>query len=71
MAGSMTAAVIAMLGGVGDHAPHGGPIVLPVVDHRAAFAVAIVVGSVVTSVAIILLKTLQAKRKGALTEELA
>jgi fructose-specific PTS system IIC-like component len=27
-------AVIAMPGGVGDHAPHGGPIVLPVVDNR-------------------------------------
>ena len=26
--------IVAMLGGVGDHAPHGGPIVLPVVDHR-------------------------------------
>ncbi len=34
MLGSMVAATIAMLGGVGDHAPHGGPIVLPVVDHR-------------------------------------
>ena len=29
MLGSMVAAVIAMLGGVGDHAPHGGPIVMP------------------------------------------
>ena len=37
MAGSMLAAVIAMLGGVGDHAPHGGPIVLPVVDNRLAY----------------------------------
>ncbi len=49
MAGSMTAAVIAMLGGVGDHAPHGGPIVLPVVDHRIAYVIAIVAGSVVTA----------------------
>src|ERR1019366_5883528 len=32
MLGSMVAATIAMLGGVGNHAPHGGPIVLPVVD---------------------------------------
>src|SRR2546423_240869 len=31
--GSMVASVIAMLGGVGDRAPHGGPIVLPVVGH--------------------------------------
>ncbi|HEX3879509.1 MAG TPA: PTS fructose transporter subunit IIC [Bryobacteraceae bacterium] len=52
MAGSMTAAAIAMLGGVGDHAPHGGPIVLPVVDHRLAFTLAILAGVAVTSVAI-------------------
>ncbi|MFH1873730.1 MAG: fructose-specific PTS transporter subunit EIIC, partial [Pseudomonadota bacterium] len=34
MIGSSIAAVIAMLGGVGGHAPHGGPIVLPVIDQR-------------------------------------
>lgn len=56
MAGSMTAAAIAMLGNVGDHAPHGGPIVFPVVDHRAAFAVAILAGVTVTSVTINLWK---------------
>jgi fructose-specific phosphotransferase system IIC component len=50
MAGSMTAAVIAMLGGVGDHAPHGGPIVLPVVDHRLLYVIAILAGTVVTAV---------------------
>jgi fructose PTS system EIIBC or EIIC component len=61
MAGSMTAAAIAMLGGVGDHAPHGGPIVFPVVDHRAAFAVAILAGVVVTSVAIDLWKSVALK----------
>jgi fructose PTS system EIIBC or EIIC component len=49
MLGSMVAASIAMLGGVGDHAPHGGPIVLPVVDHRLWYVVAIVAGSVVTA----------------------
>ena len=42
--GSMVAAAIAMLGGVGDHAPHGGPIVLPVVDNRLMYVVAIVRG---------------------------
>ncbi len=56
MAGSMVASVVAMLGGVGDHAPHGGPIVLPVVDHRIAYVVAIVAGSAVTAIAINLLK---------------
>jgi fructose-specific phosphotransferase system IIC component len=51
MIGSMVAAAIAMLAGVGDHAPHGGPIVLPVVDHRLAYVGAIVAGSVVTAIA--------------------
>jgi fructose-specific phosphotransferase system IIC component len=50
MAGSMVAAVTAMLFGVGDHAPHGGPIVLPVVDHRIAYVMAILLGTVVTAV---------------------
>jgi fructose-specific phosphotransferase system IIC component len=45
MVGSMVGAVIAMLGGVGDHAPHGGPIVLPVIDNRIIYVVAIVAGS--------------------------
>jgi len=50
MVGSATAAVVAMLGGVGDHAPHGGPIVLPVVDNRVMFVIAIVAGTVLTAV---------------------
>ena len=56
MFGSMAASTIAMLGAVGDHAPHGGPIVLPVVDNRLMFVVAIVAGSVVTAVTINLVK---------------
>lgn len=51
MLGSMVASVIAMLGGVGDHAPHGGPIVLPVVDHRWMYVLAIVAGTAVTAIA--------------------
>jgi PTS system fructose-specific IIC component len=57
VAGSAIAAAIAMVGGVGDHAPHGGPIVLPVVDHRMAYVVAIVVGTAVTALLIVLLKS--------------
>jgi len=45
MLGSIIAAVIAMLGGVGDHAPHGGPIVIPVVDNRLAYVLAILAGA--------------------------
>lgn len=57
IAGSMVASVIAMLAGVGDHAPHGGPIVLPVVDHRVAYVIAILCGTVVTALCITLLKS--------------
>jgi fructose PTS system EIIBC or EIIC component len=57
VAGSAVASVIAMVGGVGDHAPHGGPIVLPVVDHRVSFVLAIVTGTAVTAVLIVLLRT--------------
>ncbi|MBE3099324.1 MAG: PTS fructose-like transporter subunit EIIC, partial [Planctomycetes bacterium] len=56
MLGSMVASSIAMLGGVGDHAPHGGPIVLPVVDNRLVYVLAIIAGSIVTAVAINLVK---------------
>jgi fructose-specific phosphotransferase system IIC component len=56
MLGSMAAATVAMLGGVGDHAPHGGPIVLPVVDNRLMYVVAIAAGTAVTALAINLLK---------------
>jgi fructose-specific phosphotransferase system IIC component len=56
MFGSMVASAIAMLGGVGDHAPHGGPIVLPVVDHRVAYILAIAAGTIVTAFTINILK---------------
>lgn len=55
--GSMVAGVIAMLAGVGDRAPHGGPIVLPVVSHRVAYVIAILCGTLVTALCIILLKS--------------
>jgi PTS system fructose-specific IIC component len=57
MIGSAVGSVIAMLGGVGDHAPHGGPIVLPVVDHRIMYVIAITVGVVVTAVTVNAVKT--------------
>jgi fructose PTS system EIIBC or EIIC component len=56
MTGSAVAAVIAMIGKVGDRAPHGGPIVLFVVDHRLAYIVALLTGTIVTAVSINLLK---------------
>jgi fructose-specific phosphotransferase system IIC component len=64
MIGSMTAAVAAMLGGAGDHAPHGGPIVLPVVDNRTVYVFAIVLGTCVTAGLILLVKSLGRKPGG-------
>jgi len=61
MLGSVVASTIAMLGGVGDHAPHGGPIVLFVVDHRLAYVVAISCGMAVTALTINTLKHLTEK----------
>ena len=55
--GSMVASITAMLMGVVGHAPHGGPIVLPVIDNRLAFILAIVLGTVVTAVAVLFLKS--------------
>lgn len=65
MFGSMVASVIAMLGGVGDHAPHGGPIVLPVVDHRLMYVVAIIAGATVTAFTMNFVKTLTEKKSAA------
>lgn len=64
--GSMVASVIAMLGGVGDHAPHGGPIVLPVVDQRVIYVIAILAGTAVTAVAINVVRTLAQNRTKAM-----
>jgi fructose PTS system EIIBC or EIIC component len=54
--GSAVAAVIAMVGHVGDRAPHGGPIVLPVIDHRIIYVLAILTGASLTAVLILLLR---------------
>ncbi|XQY92284.1 fructose-specific PTS transporter subunit EIIC [Metabacillus sp. HB246100] len=58
MVGSMTGAVIAMIGQVGDRVAHGGPIVavLGAVDNVLMFFIAIIVGSFVTAVLVNLLK---------------
>jgi fructose PTS system EIIBC or EIIC component len=61
--GSMSAAVLAMLGHVGDHAPHGGPIVIPVVDQRLAYVLAIAVGTVITAVSVNVVKSWSHKRE--------
>jgi fructose PTS system EIIBC or EIIC component len=62
MTGSAIGSVIAMMGGVGDHAPHGGPIVLPVIDNRLIFVIAIVTGSVVVALIINALRKFGVKK---------
>ncbi len=61
MLGSMTASTVAILGRVGNHAPHGGPIVLPVVDNRLMYVVAILAGTVVTALAVNTLKKMSTR----------
>lgn len=54
--GSAVAGAICMLTGVGDHAPHGGPIVLPVIDRPGMYLLAISTGAVLTALTINLLR---------------
>ncbi len=61
--GSSLAAVIAMLGHVGDHAPHGGPIVLPVIDHRLVYVIAIAAGMSATALSINVLKLMSRREQ--------
>jgi PTS system fructose-specific IIC component len=58
MVGSMVGAVIAMLSSVGDHVPHGGPVValLKAVDNVPMFFVSILAGVFVTAVMVNALK---------------
>ncbi|UPA17897.1 fructose-specific PTS transporter subunit EIIC [Borrelia puertoricensis] len=59
--GGAVASVIAAFLGVADHAPHGGPIVLPVVDNKLGFIIAIAVGVAVATSLVIFLKSLKMK----------
>jgi PTS system fructose-specific IIC component len=65
MVGSMTGAVIAMIGHVGDRVAHGGPIVavLGAVDNVVMFFVAVIVGSIVTAIVVNVLKKDMSKIK--------
>lgn len=49
MVGSSIGAAVAAVFKVGDHAPHGGPIVLPVVDNRIGFIISVLIGIAVTA----------------------
>lgn len=56
MIGTAVGCVIGAIGKVKCYVPHGGFIVLPVVEHRIWFIVAIIVGSIVTGIMLGLLK---------------
>lgn len=56
MIGSAIGAAVAAAGKVGDHAPHGGPIVLPVVDNKLMFIVAVLIGVIITALLVNALK---------------
>ena len=56
MIGSAVGGAIAAFFGCTDHAPHGGLIVLPVVDHRIWYIVAIIVGSLISAALIGMVK---------------
>ncbi|MGL5124012.1 MAG: PTS fructose transporter subunit IIABC [Fusobacteriaceae bacterium] len=59
MLGSGIGAMIAALGKVVNHAPHGGPIVLPVIENKLMFIVAIVVGSLISAITVNILKKIK------------
>lgn len=56
MLGGATAGALGMLFKTADHAPHGGLIVLPVVDNKIWYIVSILVGIVVTAIVVNALK---------------
>ncbi|BDU62917.1 hypothetical protein BOFE_04570 [Candidatus Borrelia fainii] len=59
--GGAVASIIAAFLGVADHAPHGCPIVLPVVDNKLGFIIAIAVGVAVATSLVVFLKSLKIK----------
>ncbi|MBF0196154.1 MAG: PTS fructose transporter subunit IIC [Planctomycetes bacterium] len=63
MGGSMVASIMALFAGVGSPAPHGGPIVLPVVEEGFIFILAIIMGSLLSAVSINAWKMYQFKRE--------
>lgn len=73
VAGGMVGNIVAFLGGVLNHAPWGGLIVLPVVEGRIMYVVAVIAGAATTALIVNALKKPIADReeeKQAKTEEL-
>lgn len=73
VAGGIVGNVVAFLGGVINHAPWGGLIVLPVVEGRIMYVAAVIAGAVTTALIVNALKktiTVREEDKQAKTEEL-
>ncbi|EEY71247.1 phosphotransferase system fructose-specific IIB and IIC subunit [Grimontia hollisae CIP 101886] len=73
VAGGIVGNVVAFLGGVINHAPWGGLIVLPVVEGRIMYVAAVIAGAVTTALIVNALKktiTVHEEDKQAKTEEL-
>lgn len=62
MLGSMSGSMLAAIWKVGDHAPHGGPIVLPVVNNPIGFIIAICIGMLITALSLIFFLSLNSKK---------
>ncbi|MGL4394163.1 MAG: PTS fructose transporter subunit IIABC [Brevinema sp.] len=62
MAGGIVAGMIAGAMKVADYAPHGGPIVLPVVDNKVGFIIAVAVGTVITAMTLVALLSAEKKK---------
>jgi PTS system fructose-specific IIC component len=60
MLGSATTGALSMVFGVTPRAPHGGIFVLPLIGKPLLFVVALVVGTLISTAAVILLKQLKA-----------
>ena len=69
MFGSAVGGAVAMLGKVADHAPHGGPIVIFVVDNKLMYVVAITVGVVTTALTVNAVKSFTSAKQPADAEE--
>jgi PTS system fructose-specific IIC component len=67
MAGSAVTGALSMAFGATSRAPHGGIFVVPLIGNPLLYLVAIIVGTVVTAVCVVALKSMNRKTEGAET----
>ena len=68
MAGSAVTGALSMAFGATSRAPHGGIFVVPLIDNPFLYVVAIIVGTVVTAVLVVALKSLRRTPEQAVDE---